>query len=70
VLTEQNGNVYDGKWENDMKHGKGKYKTSTGEVSTATWEYDLANGKGTFRNAQGNVTNVVWYNGVMVPLVS
>ena len=51
-----------------MRHGKGKFENSKGEVYEANWKYDRINGRGIYTNKLGEKTEVVWYNDVMVPL--
>ncbi len=36
-----NGSVYQGKWENDKKHGKGKVTEANGSVYHGDWTEDL-----------------------------
>ena len=42
-----NGNVYDGEWARDRKHGRGKYDYfSTDETYDGEWKEGEKNGKG------------------------
>ena len=37
-LFEAKGNLYDGDFENDLKHGSGTYKMASGNVSTGDFK--------------------------------
>jgi hypothetical protein len=42
-----NGNVYEGEWDSDRKHGRGKYTYySTGEIYEGEWIGGEKEGKG------------------------
>jgi len=41
-----NGDVYEGDFFNDMKHGKGKMTYANGKVKNGDWEYEEFKGKG------------------------
>ena len=37
-MTLTNGQVYDGEWKDDKRHGKGKMTLTSGQVYVATWK--------------------------------
>ena len=49
VLKWADGKVYEGEFENDMRHGQGKLTTPTGDVFQGLWELDE------FQNIDKNV---------------
>ncbi len=49
---KKQGYTYEGAWEYDIKHGKGKMTMPSGVEHLAIWEYDRLNGKGTYINAK------------------
>ena len=43
----ENG-TYEGMWENDKKHGKGKYTFKNGDIYIGEFKYNEISGKGIF----------------------
>jgi hypothetical protein len=33
-----NGDVYEGEWKNDLRHGKGKFMSKNGDIYEALWK--------------------------------
>ena len=48
-----NGDILDGEWKDDLKHGRGYSRTANGEYS-GEWKDNLRNGGGTYRWANGD----------------
>jgi hypothetical protein len=59
-LTNTNGSYYDGEWENDLKHGKGKITYTNGLCYDGEWKHGLKHGKGKITNIN---TNGLCYDG-------
>ena len=43
-LTYENGEIYEGWWENDVKHGFGMFVHSDGTKYTGEWVQDAQHG--------------------------
>ncbi len=54
------GEVYEGNWKNDKKHGIGKFKYKNGDVYEGNWENDKKHGNGKMEYINGNVYNGEW----------
>ena len=37
-----NGDIYEGEWASDMKHGRGKFYYAKGSLYEGTWQEDIA----------------------------
>jgi len=56
-----NGDMYDGEWKNDKKHGEGKYKFyNKGDRYEGQWREDRIDGKGTYYYANGDKYDGLW----------
>ena len=40
IMTQTNGDVYNGDWKLGKRHGKGKMTLANGEICAGEWEYD------------------------------
>jgi hypothetical protein len=54
ILTDPEGNKYDGMWENDMFHGQGTYTWSDGSKYTGEWKNGVQDGYGIFFYPNGD----------------
>ena len=45
-MTFANGNMYEGEFKDDMKHGEGKFTYANGDVYEGDYADDEAHGKG------------------------
>ena len=53
---QASGGKHEGDYENDVKHGKGKYTYPNGDVYTGQWKDGLKHGKGVYKyKADGGV---------------
>jgi len=55
TYTYENGNVYEGLWEDGERHGRGTSRYANGNVYEGEYKDDKRNGRGTFRFADGDV---------------
>ena len=39
-MTYPNGDVYEGDWSNDKRHGNGKYTYANGDIDEGIWDND------------------------------
>ncbi len=46
-----NGDIYKGRWANDMAHGFGTYTVADGTIYKGQWKYDKRDGQGTYTGA-------------------
>lgn len=61
VYKYMNGNVYDGEWKKDKKHGKGKYDYFlTGESYEGDWYMGEKRGEGEFTFSYGQTYKGGW----------
>lgn len=42
TMRYANGDIYEGEWASDMKHGRGKFYYAKGAVYEGTWQEDIA----------------------------
>jgi hypothetical protein len=47
------GNLYNGEWKEDRRHGQGTYSFVSGELYVGQWEMNKKHGKGRFEYASG-----------------
>lgn len=62
--TYANGNVYDGTWKKNMKHGKGTFKCVNGDKYIGDWVDDQMHGKGTYYSNNGDRYEGMWAKGL------
>ena len=59
-----NGDVYQGRWRFDQKHGKGKYifaaTSEDGILYDGDWKHNAKHGKGTFYFKNGDGEFALW----------
>jgi len=55
VITDSNGDLYEGMLSNGLKNGYGVLKTRLGSVYEGEWYGDLMHGRGTYKHRDGNV---------------
>ena len=53
-LQHREGDVYEGRWKNNLRNGQGKYTWATGEVYEGKWKDDQKHGKGTYTYSNGD----------------
>lgn len=61
-----NGDVYEGEWLNDFKHGQGKMKYANGDVYQGGWNHDLRSGMGSHISANGDTLEGEWKCGKLL----
>ena len=54
VYHDYDGNIYEGNWLNNMKHGFGKQIFINGDVYTGEWKDGMMDGEGTLVFSSGN----------------
>ena len=47
-LLQETGAKYDGQYENDLKHGQGKYTYGNGDIYKGQWHEGKRQGKGVY----------------------
>ena len=52
-LFPDNGDLYEGEWKNNKKHGAGRYKFSNGDVYEGEFKAGFKHGKGVYRYSNG-----------------
>lgn len=62
VLTEGNGNVYDGQFLNNYKHGSGSYTYKNGDVYEGDFVNNMRQGTGRMKFAKGGYASGTWIN--------
>ena len=66
IYKYSNGDVFEGNYENGVKHGYGKMTWSNGDVYEGNWQNDDLHGYGKYTWASGKVYKGNWKNGEMV----
>lgn len=56
-----NGDLYIGDWDNDCKHGNGKYFNTQGEKYIGTWRNDMRHGRGKHTMQDGSYYHGHYY---------
>jgi hypothetical protein len=54
------GSTYNGGWLNDVRHGKGVFKSREGTVYDGNFDNDIRHGAGTLTYASGNKIIGIW----------
>ena len=57
-MVYANGEIYEGAFNGDIRHGKGKMTSVKGDVYEGTFESGLKNGMGILRHVNGDVYEV------------
>jgi hypothetical protein len=69
IMKYKNGNLYNGEWEDDLRHGDGKMTfiliDNTTNEYDGKWKKDKINGLGTMEYGNGNVYKGEWKNNKM-----
>ena len=66
TLDGSSGDVYEGQWCLDKKHGQGKLRERNGDEYTGAFEDDTMHGEGEMRYLNGDVHTGTWkYGGRM-----
>ena len=60
-MVYANGEIYEGAFNGDIRHGKGKMTSVKGDVYEGTFESGLKNGMGILRHVNGDVYEVHIY---------
>ena len=50
--AQKDGAKYEGEYQNDLKHGRGKYTYPNGDVYDGEWSEGKRHGKGMYRNKE------------------
>lgn len=50
--VQASGAKYEGEYQNDVKHGRGKYTYPNGDVYNGEWNEGKRHGKGLYRNKE------------------
>eukprot|EP01084_Bolivina_argentea_P283306 485148_1 len=61
-ITFGDGNVYEGEWKNNMKHGQGKCVYKNGDVYVGSWKNDKKDGNGKLVYHNGRIVEGEWKN--------
>jgi len=64
-MVFENGNIYQGEWENDVENGHGVCEYTSGDVYTGNWTDGKINGQGRYDWADGEVNEGIFEGGVM-----
>lgn len=65
INTYDNGDVYDGMFDQCKKHGYGVYRFASGNIYEGEYKNDLQHGRGTYRFSSGNVYEGEWADNCM-----
>ena len=60
--TDENGEKYTGKFEDDLRHGKGTYTYPDGGKYVGEWKNGIMHGEGTYTYSDGRVEKGLWEN--------
>ena len=52
LCVKASGAKYEGEYQNDLKHGRGKYTYPNGDVYDGEWSEGKRHGKGVYRNKE------------------
>merc|ERR1711973_646727 len=64
-FSKANGFKYEGRYEKDMKHGKGKYTYPNGDIYQGQWNEGVRHGKGSYKyKDDGGVYEGEWVDGI------
>jgi C-terminal processing protease CtpA/Prc len=63
VYYWNNGNKYDGQWENNYRNGQGTYTWVSGAKYVGNWENDYRNGQGKMTYDYGHIYEGTWKDG-------
>ena len=66
IIKYSNGDVYEGNWKDDFKHGYGKMTWADGAVYEGNYKEGVKHGYGKMTWADGDVYEGNWYKGEMV----
>lgn len=58
------GDVYEGEWLNDLKHGKGRIVYKNGSIETGTFAENKKHGDFQFTDAKGKNHEITYEKGV------
>jgi len=61
--TYADGDVYEGEFKNDKRHGEGKYTFADGDVYEGNWKDGKRHGEGKMTYADGSVYEGNWKDG-------
>ena len=61
-MNRRKGDIYDGEFLNDKKHGRGVYIKNNGKKYIGSWKYGKKDGYGIFVNKTGSIQFEYWQN--------
>ena len=64
-MTYSDGNIYDGEWNDNSRHGQGKMTYPSGEIYIGAWKDNKKNGNGKMTYSNGNIYEGEWVNSEM-----
>ena len=62
-MRYNNGDVYDGYWDETEKNGQGIMRYNNGTIYEGSWEDGKPNGEGTMRHSKTNIKRGTWEQG-------
>jgi hypothetical protein len=66
ILEYSNGDIYDGEWANDQRHGRGKFVSeSTGVTYLGDWREGMRHGQGSLYFPNNDYFVGKWTRGVV-----
>jgi len=54
-----NGDVYEGEYQQDKRHGRGVLRFGNGKVYEGEWSNGKRHGRGVYRKADGRMINLI-----------
>ena len=60
IYTWANGDIYEGDFQDDQRHGKGIFTCANGDKYEGAWLYDKRHGQGIFTCANGDKYEGEW----------
>lgn len=63
VWRSFNGDTFEGEYQNDLKHGWGKFTWNNGQIYEGQFQNDIRNGEGTYKHPKGKMSKYIWKDG-------
>ena len=61
-MIYKNGDIYEGEWYEEKKHGKGKMRYADGDIYYGNWDEDKKHGRGKMTYKNGDIYDGEWVN--------